>query len=151
MPLIGCGGVEDAATALAKIEAGASLVQLYSSLALNGVGVVEAILEGLGRRGRGAWRVQHPLARRIAGEGVGRPATIWCEAKLLGPRRRTRQPRRLPLGGLNRYLVAIGAKPHHTPAWVFSGTPASASIADSSPDWNISRAMSQPPTNSPLT
>ena len=49
MPLIGCGGVEDAATALAKIEAGASLVQLYSSLALNGVGVVEAILAGLSR------------------------------------------------------------------------------------------------------
>ena len=49
MPLIGCGGVEDAATALAKIEAGASLVQLYTSLALRGVGVVEEILAGLAR------------------------------------------------------------------------------------------------------
>jgi dihydroorotate dehydrogenase len=47
MPLIGCGGVEDAATAIAKIEAGASLVQLYTSLALEGVGVVDAILGGL--------------------------------------------------------------------------------------------------------
>jgi dihydroorotate dehydrogenase len=47
MPLIGCGGVEDAATALAKIEAGATLVQLYTSLALKGVGVVEEILAGL--------------------------------------------------------------------------------------------------------
>jgi dihydroorotate dehydrogenase len=49
MPLIGCGGVEDARTALAKIEAGASLLQLYTSLALNGVGVVEDILGGLTR------------------------------------------------------------------------------------------------------
>ncbi len=49
MALIGCGGVEDAATALAKIEAGASLVQLYTSLALNGVGVIDAILNGLER------------------------------------------------------------------------------------------------------
>jgi len=47
--LIGCGGVEDGATALAKIEAGASLVQLYTSLALNGVGVIEAVLNGLER------------------------------------------------------------------------------------------------------
>jgi dihydroorotate dehydrogenase len=49
MPLIGCGGVEDAETALAKIEAGVSLVQLYTSLALKGVGVVEEILAGLAR------------------------------------------------------------------------------------------------------
>ena len=49
MPLIGCGGVEDAATALAKIEAGASLVQLYTSLALKGAGVVDEILSGLTR------------------------------------------------------------------------------------------------------
>ncbi len=47
--LIGCGGVEDAATAIAKIEAGASLVQLYTSLALKGVGVVDEILNGLER------------------------------------------------------------------------------------------------------
>jgi dihydroorotate dehydrogenase len=47
--LIGCGGVEDARTAIAKIEAGADLIQLYTSLALNGVGVVAEILDGLGR------------------------------------------------------------------------------------------------------
>ena len=39
MPLIGCGGVEDAETALAKIEAGATLVQLYTGLALKGHGI----------------------------------------------------------------------------------------------------------------
>ncbi len=48
--LVGCGGVEDAATALEKIEAGADLVQLYTSLALKGVGVVAEILDGLTRR-----------------------------------------------------------------------------------------------------
>jgi len=42
------------------------------------------------------------------------------------------------------------ADAHQTLAWLFSGTPASVSIAASSPDWNISRVMSQPPTNSPL-
>jgi dihydroorotate dehydrogenase len=47
--LIGCGGVEDAETALAKIEAGADVVQLYTSLALRGVGVVAEILDGLTR------------------------------------------------------------------------------------------------------
>jgi dihydroorotate dehydrogenase len=49
MALIGCGGVEDAATALAKIEAGASLVQLYTSLALDGLGVIDRVLSGLER------------------------------------------------------------------------------------------------------
>ncbi len=47
--LVGCGGVEDAATALEKIEAGADLVQLYTSLALKGVSVVAEILDGLTR------------------------------------------------------------------------------------------------------
>jgi len=49
MPLIGCGGVEDSETALAKIEAGANLVQLYTGLALKGYGIVEPILVGLSR------------------------------------------------------------------------------------------------------
>ncbi len=47
--LVGSGGVEDAATALEKIEAGADLVQLYTSMALKGVGVVAEILDGLTR------------------------------------------------------------------------------------------------------
>jgi len=56
MTLIGCGGIEDAETALAKVEAGATLLQLYTSLALKGVSVVDEILSGLARAvaGRGA-------------------------------------------------------------------------------------------------
>src|ERR1700728_3024961 len=49
MPLIGCGGVEDSETALAKIEAGANLVQLYTGLVIKGHCGVEEILDGLGR------------------------------------------------------------------------------------------------------
>jgi dihydroorotate dehydrogenase len=71
MPLIGCGGVEDADTALAKIEAGANLVQLYTSLALKGHGVVGEILNGLSRsvEARGVNRI---------GELVGTQASVWA-------------------------------------------------------------------------
>jgi len=71
MPLIGCGGVEDASTALAKIEAGASLVQLYTALALKGAGVVEEILDGL------AHAVEARGAKRI-GDLVGARAGAWA-------------------------------------------------------------------------
>jgi dihydroorotate dehydrogenase len=46
-PLIGIGGVEDAATAFAKIEAGASLVELYSALIFKGSMLVKEIKRGL--------------------------------------------------------------------------------------------------------
>lgn len=49
LPLIGCGGVEDAETALAKIEAGASLVQIYTGMIYRGPGVIDEILDGLSR------------------------------------------------------------------------------------------------------
>jgi dihydroorotate dehydrogenase len=41
--LIGVGGVRSGADAYAKIRAGASLVQLYSALALEGPGIVSRI------------------------------------------------------------------------------------------------------------
>ncbi len=46
-PLVGVGGVEDAATAMAKIEAGASLVQLYSALVYAGPVLPGEIKQGL--------------------------------------------------------------------------------------------------------
>jgi dihydroorotate dehydrogenase len=69
LPLIGCGGIEDGGTALAKIEAGASLVQLYTSLALKGPGVVTEVLDGLTRAiaARGAPNVAALVGAR-AGE-----------------------------------------------------------------------------------
>jgi dihydroorotate dehydrogenase len=45
--LIGCGGVDSASAALAKIEAGASLVQLYTALIYRGPGLIGEILAGL--------------------------------------------------------------------------------------------------------
>jgi dihydroorotate dehydrogenase len=42
-PLIGVGGIDSGATAIAKIKAGATLVQLYSSLVYRGIGLVDEI------------------------------------------------------------------------------------------------------------
>jgi dihydroorotate dehydrogenase len=47
LPLIGVGGVENAVTALAKIRAGATAVQLYSALVYEGPGLVARILYDL--------------------------------------------------------------------------------------------------------
>lgn len=47
LPLIGVGGVDSAETAYAKIKAGASLVQLYSALVYEGLGLIPRINDGL--------------------------------------------------------------------------------------------------------
>jgi dihydroorotate dehydrogenase len=53
-PLIGVGGIDSGATALAKIKAGADLVQLYSALVYRGLGLVGEIKsELLGALSRG--------------------------------------------------------------------------------------------------
>ncbi len=49
VPLVGVGGVHDAASALLKIKAGASLVQLYSALVYKGPGLVAEILDGMAK------------------------------------------------------------------------------------------------------
>ena len=46
-PLIGVGGIDSARTAFNKIEAGASLVQLYSGLVYHGPGLIREIKRGL--------------------------------------------------------------------------------------------------------
>lgn len=47
LPLIGVGGIENGLTALAKIKAGASAVQLYSAMVFQGPGLVARILDEL--------------------------------------------------------------------------------------------------------
>jgi dihydroorotate dehydrogenase len=47
LTLIGCGGVDGAETALAKIEAGATLVQVYTGLVYRGPALIGEILDGL--------------------------------------------------------------------------------------------------------
>jgi dihydroorotate dehydrogenase len=46
-PLVGVGGITSAATARAKLEAGATLVQLYTGLVFKGPGLVAEIKRGL--------------------------------------------------------------------------------------------------------
>ena len=47
IPLIGVGGIDSAQSAYAKITAGATLVQLYTGLIYEGVGLVGSIISGL--------------------------------------------------------------------------------------------------------
>src|SRR5262249_19307845 len=48
--LIGAGGVENGETALAKIKAGASAVQLYTAMAFEGPGLITRIAKDLAAR-----------------------------------------------------------------------------------------------------
>jgi dihydroorotate dehydrogenase len=72
--LIGCGGVDSAAAAIAKIEAGASLVQLYTALIYRGPALIEDILRGMTQA------VSEPGIERI-GALVGARARDWAETK----------------------------------------------------------------------
>jgi dihydroorotate dehydrogenase len=47
VPLIGIGGIDSGEAALAKIEAGASLIQLYTGLVFEGLGLVARIKQAL--------------------------------------------------------------------------------------------------------
>jgi dihydroorotate dehydrogenase len=47
LPLIGVGGIASAATAIAKIRAGADLVQLYTSMIYSGPGLASEIVKGM--------------------------------------------------------------------------------------------------------
>ncbi len=60
-PLIGVGGVDSAETALAKIEAGATLVQFYTAMVFKGPGLARDIVEGLAA-----------ICRREGVDGIGR-------------------------------------------------------------------------------
>ncbi|PCH47656.1 MAG: dihydroorotate dehydrogenase (quinone) [Hyphomicrobiales bacterium] len=50
IPLIGVGGIEDADTAFAKLQAGASLVQFYSAMVYKGPALPGQILAGIARK-----------------------------------------------------------------------------------------------------
>ncbi len=49
-PIVGAGGIHDAASAIAKLEAGASLLQVYSALIYGGPWLVRDIINGLRMR-----------------------------------------------------------------------------------------------------
>ena len=65
-PLIGVGGIDGPEAAFAKLEAGASLMQLYSALVFEGPGLVQRIKRG--------------LAARLDTEGASLPAVVGRQA-----------------------------------------------------------------------
>ncbi|MGO9134567.1 MAG: quinone-dependent dihydroorotate dehydrogenase [Methylovirgula sp.] len=73
-PLIGIGGIEDAATAFAKIEAGASLIELYTALVFKGAPLISEIKSGLVAR----------LAKgnRQLADATGAAAADWAAGKV---------------------------------------------------------------------
>lgn len=75
VPLIGIGGIDSGATALAKIEAGASLIQLYTGLVFEGVELIGQIKRHLAEHCRVA-------GVKSIGELVGSKATEWARRPL---------------------------------------------------------------------
>jgi len=76
IPLIGIGGIDSPETALAKIEAGATLLQLYTGLIYQGPGLI----------GRIRAHLAHELKRRGAASLAdlrGRSAAEWAKRPLL--------------------------------------------------------------------
>jgi dihydroorotate dehydrogenase len=74
-PLIGVGGIDSGATAIAKIKAGATLVQLYSSLVYRGIGLVSQIKADLVtalRRGH-----RDSLASMVGSDAADMTAESW--------------------------------------------------------------------------
>jgi dihydroorotate dehydrogenase len=73
VPLIGIGGIESGETALAKIEAGATLLQLYTGLVYEGFGVIGRIKRHLAEHARvhGQTSIAEATGRRAA-EWAGR-------------------------------------------------------------------------------
>ena len=75
LPLVGVGGIDSGDTALVKIEAGASLIQLYTGLVFEGPGLIG--------------RIKQTLLQAMARENVatlapliGRRAGEWAEKEL---------------------------------------------------------------------
>lgn len=75
IPLIGIGGIDSGETALAKIHAGASLIQLYTGMIFQGPGLVQQIKDHLARA------VRQAGARSIT-DLVGVQAEAWARKPL---------------------------------------------------------------------
>jgi dihydroorotate dehydrogenase len=71
LPLIGIGGIDSGAAAIAKIEAGATLLQLYTGLVFEGPGLIARI-----KRDLSAYVAREKLAG--IGAAVGRRAAEWA-------------------------------------------------------------------------
>jgi dihydroorotate dehydrogenase len=72
MPIIGVGGIDSGATAIAKLRAGATLIQLYSALVFHGVGLVHEI-----KRAMLAEAQKGPLAELVGMDAADITARQW--------------------------------------------------------------------------
>jgi dihydroorotate dehydrogenase len=77
IPLIGIGGIDSGETALQKMEAGASLIQLYTGLVYEGPGLIRRIKDHLARHARDTG------LQRIA-DATGQHAERWAALPLDG-------------------------------------------------------------------
>jgi dihydroorotate dehydrogenase len=75
LPLVGVGGIDSGETALAKIEAGASLIQLYTGLVFEGPGLI-------GRIKRTLVAAMEQEKCETLSPLIGRRADEWAEKKL---------------------------------------------------------------------
>jgi dihydroorotate dehydrogenase len=77
IPLIGIGGIDSGATAIAKLEAGATLLQLYTGLIYEGPGLLGRIKQEL---------AAHLARERISrvGDLTGRRAQTWAAKAIEG-------------------------------------------------------------------
>jgi dihydroorotate dehydrogenase len=74
-PLIGVGGIDSGATAIAKIKAGATLVQLYSGLVFGGIDLVNEIKDDLAAALKRGHRTS--LAAMVGSDVAGITAESW--------------------------------------------------------------------------
>jgi dihydroorotate dehydrogenase len=77
VPLIGIGGIDSGATAIAKIEAGATLLQLYTGLIYEGPGLLARIKAEL------AGYIEREKLAGIAA-AIGRHAPAWAAKPIEG-------------------------------------------------------------------
>ena len=77
-PLVGAGGIDSGEAALAKIRAGACLIQLYSALVFQGLRLVASIRSDLSECAAPRWACRHrrPGRRRRRGHDGGEVAGV---------------------------------------------------------------------------
>ena len=74
-PLMGTGGIDSGATAIAKIKAGATLLQLYTGMVYRGIGVVNEIKADLAAAIKRGYR--NSLASMIGNDAATITAESW--------------------------------------------------------------------------
>jgi dihydroorotate dehydrogenase len=72
MPIIGVGGIDSGEAAIAKLRAGATLIQLYSALVFQGIALVHEIKRALVRQAD-----KGPLSELVGVDAADITAQPW--------------------------------------------------------------------------